>query len=307
MLLLLMLRDLAECPSNLEVNIRRLCVAHGQVNRKRRSYRYTHETVNCRIVSKTSSRIFDLKYKLGTIDLLNLAKNYYTYRELAQIIGLPETVLSRYVKGHVLPTISRARDMNKTLQKILRLEVELQKRMKFDDDDYFDNTSIISDPMLLERAVQQAINAFAGKRVTKILTAAVDGVPLATLVAHRLGVGLVVAKQTREIGVREFIEEVFVPGRTATVHSLFIPRDAIKRNDCVLIVDDVVDSGETQKALIRIAQKARAEITGLYALTAIGSEWRESINEVAANCQVEIALELPRKSHKPSPGIHPPR
>jgi adenine phosphoribosyltransferase len=107
-------------------------------------------------VSKTSSRIFDLKYKLGTIDLLNLAKNYYTYRELAQIIGLPETVLSRYVKGHVLPTIGRAREMNKTLQKILKLEVELQKRMKFDDDDYFDNTAIISDPMLLERAVQQA-------------------------------------------------------------------------------------------------------------------------------------------------------
>jgi len=251
-------------------------------------------------VSKTSSRIFDLKYKLGTIDLLNLAKNYYTYRELAQIIGLPETVLSRYVKGHVLPTITRAKEMNKTLQKVLRLEVELQKRMKFDDDDYFDNTAIVSDPMLLERAVQQAINAFAGKRVTKVLTAAVDGVPLATLVAHRLGVGLVVAKQTREIGVREFIEEVYVPGKTATVHSLFIPRDAIKRNDCVLIVDDVLDSGETHKALIRIVQKARAETTGIYALTAIGSEWKACIAEAASNCPVEIALELPRKSRKPS-------
>ena len=248
-----------------------------------------------------SSRIFDLKYKLGTIDLLNLAKNYYTYRELAQIIGLPETVLSRYVKGHVLPTIARAREMNKTLQKILRLEVELQKRMKFDDEDYFDNTAIISDPMLLERAVQQAINAFAGKRVTKVLTAAVDGVPLSTLIAHRLGVGLVIAKQTREIGVREFIEEVYVPGKTATVRSLYVPRDAIKRNECVLIVDDVVDSGESQKALIRIVQKARAEVTGLYALIAIGSEWRTCINEIVNNLPVEVALELPRKSRKISP------
>jgi hypothetical protein len=54
------------------------------------------------------SRISDLKYKLMTIELLNLAKNYYTYRELSQIIGLPDTVVSRYVKGHVLPTIDRA-------------------------------------------------------------------------------------------------------------------------------------------------------------------------------------------------------
>lgn len=293
-----MSKDFAKMPSYLEMSTKKRCLIHGLVNPKRRAYTHTHETVNCRIVSKTSSRIFDLKYKLGTIDLLNLAKNYYTYRELAQIIGLPETVLSRYVKGHVLPTIGRAREMNKTLQKILKLEVELQKRMKFDDDDYFDNTGIISDPMLLERAVQQAINAFAGKRVTKVLTAAVDGVPLATLVAHRLGVGLVIAKQTREIGVREFIEEVYVPEKTATVHSLFIPRDAIKRNDCILIIDDVIDSGETQKALIRIAQKARAEVTGMYALTSIGNEWRSCINEVAANCQVEIALEIPRKSRK---------
>jgi len=50
-----------------------------------------------------------------TIELLNLAKNYYTYRELAQIIGLPETVLSRYVKGHVLPSIHRAKEISKIL------------------------------------------------------------------------------------------------------------------------------------------------------------------------------------------------
>jgi len=107
---------------------------------------------------KAGSRILDLKYKLMTIELLNLAKNYYTYRELAQIINLPETVLSRYVKGHVLPTIQRAESINKTLQRILRLENELQKRIRFDELGYFDNTEIISDTLLLERAVQHAIN-----------------------------------------------------------------------------------------------------------------------------------------------------
>lgn len=247
---------------------------------------------------RTGSRIIDLKYKLGTIDLLNLAKNYYTYRELAQIIGLPETVLSRYVKGHVLPTIDRAQTMNGILQRILRLEVELQKRLKFDDDGFFDNTQIISDPMLLERAVQQAINGFAGKRITKIITASIDGIPLATLIAHRLGVGMVIAKRVREVGVREFIEESYVPGRTATIVSLYVPRDAIRRGDCLLIVDDIVDSGETQEALVRIAQKAKAEVTGVYALLSVGNEWKSRIGAAAPNCTVEVALEIPRKQHK---------
>lgn len=243
---------------------------------------------------KPGSRILDLKYKLMTIELLNLAKNYYTYRELAQIIGLPETVLSRYVKGHVLPTIDRAQSINRTLQKVLRLESELQQRIKFDELGYFDNTGIISDTLLMERAVQYAINKFAGRRVTKILTAAVDGIPLATLVAHRLGVGLVMAKKTREVGVREFIEEVYIPAKTAMMMSLYVPRDALKKGDCILIVDDIIDSGETQRALIRIAQKAKAEVTGIYALISIGHEWKSKIEQVA-KLPVEVVLPVTKK------------
>jgi len=246
------------------------------------------------ICLKAGSRILDLKYKLMTIELLNLAKNYYTYRELAQIIGLPETVLSRYVKGHVLPTIDRAQSINKTLQKVLRLESELQQRIKFDELGYFDNTGIISDTLLMERAVQYAINKFAGRRVTKILTAAVDGIPLATLLAHRLGVGLVLAKKTREVGVREFIEEVYIPAKTAMMMSLYVPRDSLKKGDCILIVDDIIDSGETQRALIRIAQKAKAEVTGIYALVSIGHEWKSKIEQVA-KLPVEVVLPVTKK------------
>jgi adenine/guanine phosphoribosyltransferase-like PRPP-binding protein len=65
---------------------------------------------------------------------------------------------------------------------------------------------------------------------------AVDGIPLAVLLADRLGVKLVIAKKTREGGVREFIEEVYVPDKSAMVISLYLPRDAFKRGSCVLIV-----------------------------------------------------------------------
>jgi adenine phosphoribosyltransferase/purine operon repressor len=95
----------------------------------------------------------------------------------------------------------------------------------------------IFDPLLLERAVQHAVNRFAGARVTKVLSPAVDGIPLAALLADRLGVKLVIAKKTREVGVREFIEEVYVPDKSAMVISLYVPRDALKRGDCVLTVE----------------------------------------------------------------------
>jgi len=240
------------------------------------------------------SRISDLKYKLMTIELLNLAKNYYTYRELSQIMSLPESVLSRYVKGHVLPAMDRALYINKTLQKMMRLEAEIQLRMSFDDSGYFDNTRLISDPLLLERAVQHAVNRFAGARITKILSPAVDGVPLAAILAHRLGVKLVIAKNTREVGVSAFFEEVYVPDKSAMVISLYVPRDALRRGDCVLIVDDVVDTGEIQIALARIIQKAKAEVIGIYALIGLNTDWKTKM-EQALHCPVEIVYHIGEK------------
>jgi adenine phosphoribosyltransferase len=240
-----------------------------------------------------ASRILDLKYKLMTIELLNLAKNYYTYRELSQMIGLPETVLSRYVKGHVLPTIERAEAMNNVLQKILRLDDELQKRIQLDDYGYFDNTKIIGDTLFLERAVQYAVDKFAGKRITKVLTVAVDGVPLSTLLAHRLGVKLVIAKKEREVGVREFLEDMYIlPGSGVTV-SLYVPRGIIRKNDSVLIVDDVIDSGEAQSALIRIVERARGEVTGIFALVSIGNDWKKLADR--GQFQVETILNVQPK------------
>jgi adenine phosphoribosyltransferase len=229
-----------------------------------------------------------------TIELLNLAKNYYTYRELSQVIGLPDTVLSRYVKGHVLPAMDRALYINKTMQKIMRLEAEIQLRIRFDDSRYFDNTRLISDPLLLERAVQQAVNTFAGTRITKILTPAVDGIPLAILLAHRLGVKLVIAKKTREVGVNEFIEEIYTPDKSAMVLSLYVPRDALRRGDCVLIVDDVLEKGEIQMALARIVQRAKGEVTGIYALVGVNTDWKTKM-EHALHCPVEIVHHIGEK------------
>jgi adenine/guanine phosphoribosyltransferase-like PRPP-binding protein len=174
------------------------------------------------------------------------------------------------------------------------LEAEIRLRMRFDDSGYFDNTRLISDTLLLERAVQHAVNRFAGARITKILSPAVDGIPLAVLLADRLGVKLVIAKKTREVGVREFIEEVYVPDKSAMVISLYVPRDTLKRGDCVLIVDDVVDRGETQMALARIIQKAKAEVAGIYALIGLNADWKTTM-EQALHCPVEIVYHIGEK------------
>jgi adenine phosphoribosyltransferase len=237
-----------------------------------------------------STHAEDLKLRLMTIELLRTAKykRNITYRELASKTGLPVTVLSRYAKGHVLPNTARAKQLWKVLSKIVGLEVELRSRIKFDEDGYFDNTEIIGDFNVLQQAANHALANFAGKRVTKVLSAAVDGIPLAAMVANALGVNLVIAKKSKEVGVKAFLEETYVLGKDSGVTvTLYIPKDAIKRRDSVLIVDDMIKTGETQAAMVNLVRKAKAEISGVFSLIAVGEEWKKKL-KIAGECPIEV-------------------
>ncbi len=239
----------------------------------------------------SETHLSDLKFRLMTINLLKTAKKRLTYRELSSKTGLPVTVLSRYVKGHVLPSSSRAKKIWKTLEQLVGLEEELRRRIKFDDYGYFDNTSIIYDTSLLQQAVQYAFSKFAGRRITKILTSAVDGIPLSTLAADALNVELVIAKKTKEVGIRDFIEENFIPMNSEMIMSLYIPRGAIKKGDSVLIVDDTIKTGETQNAMINLITKSRADVAGIYALISVGDQWKQKLKD-HSDFPLEIVLSL---------------
>jgi adenine/guanine phosphoribosyltransferase-like PRPP-binding protein len=238
-----------------------------------------------------STHAEDLKLRLMTIELLRTAKKRYTYRELSAKTNLPVTVLSRYAKGHVLPNAERARQLWGTLKRLVGLPTELRKRIQFNSDGYFNNTWIIGDFNILRQAAHHALATFAGRRVTKILTAAVDGIPLATMVADSLGINLVIAKWNKEVGVPAFYEETYVLRDSGVTRTLYLPKEALKRRDSVLIVDDMIKSGETQAALVNLVRKARAEISGIYSLIAVGDEWKEKL-KLPRGCPVEIVTRI---------------
>jgi adenine/guanine phosphoribosyltransferase-like PRPP-binding protein len=171
------------------------------------------------------------------------------------------------------------------------LQVELRRRIVFNSDGYFNNTEIIGDFNILKQASDHALAIFAGKRVTKVLTAAVDGIPIGTMVANNLSVNLVVAKWNKEVGVPAFLEETYVLKDSGVTMTLYIPKDSIKKRDSVLIVDDMIKTGETQAALINLVHKAKADVSGVYSLIAVGEEWQKKLN-MPKDCPVEVVTKL---------------
>ena len=72
--------------------------------------------------------------------------------------------------------------------------------------------------------------------------------------------------------------------------ALYVPKGIVKKGDSVLIVDDVIRTGETQRALINLVGRAKAEVTGIFALITVGDDWEKM--ESLPKCPCEIILKV---------------
>ena len=238
------------------------------------------------------TRVRELKYRMMITDLLKVASESHTYQELSDYLDLSPPILSRYMRGHVLPSYDRAQGLYEKLMEITDIKAELRKRINFDDEGYFDNTPLVAEITWLKIMANYAMEKFAGRRVTKVMTAAVDGIPCSTLVANLLDVDLLVAKETKEVGINEFIEESFIPKGSAIRKTLYIPKNSLKKKDSILIIDDVVRTGETVKALVDMVRNQRADIAGVYVLVAVSDEWKRYLSDVIDQESFEVLIEL---------------
>jgi adenine/guanine phosphoribosyltransferase-like PRPP-binding protein len=233
-----------------------------------------------------------LMSRIRIVEILRLLKASHTYGELSYVSGLPITVLNRYIRGRVLPSRSRAQLLVNKLQDMFNLSLEVRRRIIFDKNGYFDNTPLLSDTLLSRAIAREVVGRYAKKRITKVLCPAVDGIPIATHVANELGVDLIIAKKAKEVGIESFIEESYVPSYSGVMMTLYIPKKVISSKDKVLIVDDVIRSGETQRALIDVTNRLGATIVGIFILVAIGNLWEKEL-KLPPSCQMELLVKLP--------------
>jgi adenine/guanine phosphoribosyltransferase-like PRPP-binding protein len=209
-----------------------------------------------------------MKLRIHSVEYLRMLKRKHTYAELSEMLGLPATVLNRYIMGKVLPNEERAREFIAHFRGYYNLEQEIRKRIRCDSEGYFDNSTILYDTLLLTEIAEQVAERF--QEAEKILTSETDGIPVACSIAARLGVDAVYARKSREVGVTDYIEETYVPSSSGNLMSLYLPKNAIQKNEKVLIADDVLRSGETQRALIDLAEKSGASICGIFMVISVG-------------------------------------
>ena len=228
--------------------------------------------------------------QLRAVDVLRTLKETRTYEELAAETGLPAGDLNRYVNGHVLPGESRARAVVEDVGEDL-LAAELDARIAVDGEGYVDNSRVVFDRSLLSLVPPVAAEKLGIDPPAAVLTAATDGITLAAAMARYFGARCAYAKKSRETAVEEFIEARKRLSSGIEI-DYYLPANAVEAGESVLVVDDLVRSGETQELLVDIARSAGADVAGVFALIAVGEEGvRRAGNRIDAPAEALVHCE----------------
>lgn len=211
--------------------------------------------------------------------------------------------LSRYVTGAVLPSPSRSREVLRALAESNALSLALKRVIVVDERGVVNVARIAYDTAILSLAGARAYVEFEGVSVTKVLTAAVNGVPLASWVSRALEAGLCVAKQEADASVDKYLEVKYFAPEPPRYASLYLPSHALREGDGVLIVDDLLCSGRTLEALIKLVKLAKSSLAGVFALVALRAGWSEALPSAALPSTVPkvlVALELSSRQREQS-------
>ena len=226
-----------------------------------------------------SGKLDALRLKLISVEVLRVLKKEFSYDELSPVFNLSPSLLSQYINGRILPSTERAKEIINKFHETL-LPKLLDRKLKLTNG-VIDISKIISDTQLLSLVASVVVEDFSDAE--KVLTVETDGIPLAVLIAEKIGVDIAIAKHRKEIGVRDFIEikRVFSSGLYSY---LYLPKNILKPSEKILVVDDIIRSGATISALLDACRVAKANPIGAFALVAV----RSAVNKLTQLYKVPV-------------------
>ena len=137
-----------------------------------------------------------------------------------------------------------------------------------------DITPLLRAPEALEFCVGALAEPFRRHKVTKVAAIESRGFIIGAPVAYRLGVGLTIARKPGKLPFHTIGETYDLEYGSA---GLELHEDGLVRGARVLIVDDLLATGGTAEATVRLAQKLHATIVScafVIELTALGGRQR---------------------------------
>ncbi len=122
-----------------------------------------------------------------------------------------------------------------------------------------DVTTLLGDSLGLRKTVDELVQPFAGNRIDKVVGIEARGFIIGGAVAHQLSVGFVPVRKKGKLPWRTIGQDYELEYGTDRVE---IHTDAIAKGEKVLLVDDLIATGGTAEATLKLIERAGGEVVG---------------------------------------------
>jgi adenine phosphoribosyltransferase len=123
-----------------------------------------------------------------------------------------------------------------------------------------DLTPLLADPDAFRSAVDGIADRFSEARVSRVLGVEARGFILAAPIAYRFGAGFTPVRKAGKLPWQVETEEYELEYGTDLLE---IHKDAIEPGERILVIDDVLATGGTAAATVRLVERLGGEVVGL--------------------------------------------
>ena len=120
-----------------------------------------------------------------------------------------------------------------------------------------DITTLLADPVGFRKAVDELVQLFAGVNIDKIAGIESRGFILGGAVAHQLSTGFIPLRKPGKLPYTTIGQDYQMEYGAARLEMHI---DAIKEGDFILLVDDLIATGGTAEAAVKLIQSVGAKI-----------------------------------------------
>ena len=123
-----------------------------------------------------------------------------------------------------------------------------------------DITTLIQNKAAFKKAVDLLAKKYKGKKIDKVIGVEARGFIFGAAVAHRIGAGFVPVRKPGKLPFKTISATYELEYGTDTLE---IHQDAITPGEKVLIIDDLLATGGTVKAVIGLVKQLGGKISGI--------------------------------------------
>jgi adenine phosphoribosyltransferase len=120
-----------------------------------------------------------------------------------------------------------------------------------------DITTLLGDARAFRRAVDELVQPFAGRKIDKVAGIEARGFILGGAVAHQLSAGFVPLRKKGKLPHRTIAVEYALE---YGVDAMEMHHDACVAGDKVMLVDDLIATGGTAEAAVKLLRQTGAEV-----------------------------------------------